>query len=118
MRILGNIPGLPGIFVAGVFSAALSSLSTGLNSMACVISEDLVKPFINLSEKQNAFLLRFIVAFFGISCIFFVFIVERMGTVLQLATMTGAVTMGPMLGFYITGICMPWVKEKVRKIIF
>ncbi|XP_065361418.1 sodium-coupled monocarboxylate transporter 1 isoform X3 [Calliphora vicina] len=112
MRILGSIPGLPGLFVAGVFSAALSSLSTGLNSMACVISEDLVKPFVNLSEKQTGFLLRAIVAFFGLSCIPMVYLVERMGTVLQLATMMGAVTMGPILGFYTTGICMPWIKEK------
>jgi solute carrier family 5 (sodium-coupled monocarboxylate transporter), member 8/12 len=34
MDTLGEFPGLPGIFVAGVFSAALSSLSTGLNSLA------------------------------------------------------------------------------------
>jgi solute carrier family 5 (sodium-coupled monocarboxylate transporter), member 8/12 len=34
MDILGDYPGMSGVFVAGVFSAALSSLSTGLNSMA------------------------------------------------------------------------------------
>jgi len=32
MKILKDIPGLPGLFIAGVFSAALSSLSSGLNS--------------------------------------------------------------------------------------
>ncbi|XP_073839726.1 sodium-coupled monocarboxylate transporter 2-like [Musca autumnalis] len=114
MRILGEIPGLPGIFVAGVFSAALSSLSTGLNSLACIISEDMVKPILKnpLSERQTGFLLRFIVAFFGLSCIALVFVVEKMGTVLTLATMTGAVTMGPLLGFYICGVCMPWINEK------
>uniref|UniRef100_T1PAY5 Sodium:solute symporter family protein n=1 Tax=Musca domestica TaxID=7370 RepID=T1PAY5_MUSDO len=114
MRILGVIPGLPGIFVAGVFSAALSSLSTGLNSLACVISEDLIKPVLKnpLTEWQTGFMLRFIVAFFGLSCIALVFVVEKMGTVLTLATMTGAVTMGPLLGFYICGICMPWVNGK------
>lgn len=115
MRILEFIPGLSGLFVAGVFSAALSSLSTGLNSMACVISEDMIKPLLKnpLTERQTAFLLRFIVAFFGLSCIGLVFVVEKLGTVLTLATMTGAVTMGPLLGFYFTGVCMPWVKEKV-----
>ncbi|XP_039303169.1 sodium-coupled monocarboxylate transporter 1 isoform X3 [Solenopsis invicta] len=75
MNVLGEFPGLPGLFVAGVFSAALrlhashrvlhllrlqvsasanlytssatreSSLSTGLNSMAAVVLEDFVKPF-------------------------------------------------------------------------
>lgn len=115
MHTLGGIPGLPGLFVAGVFSAALSSLSTGLNSLACVMSEDLIKPILpsKLTERQTAIMLRSIVVVFGISCLFLVFVVEKMGTVLQLATMMGAVSMGPLLGFYIAGICMPWISEKV-----
>jgi Sodium:solute symporter family len=55
MDILGEYPGLPGLFVAGVFSAALSSLSTGLNSMSAVVLEDFFKPFTktNLTERQT-----------------------------------------------------------------
>jgi sodium-coupled monocarboxylate transporter 8/12 len=37
MQIFGDIPFVPGLFVAGVFSGALSSVSSGLNSMAAVI---------------------------------------------------------------------------------
>lgn len=116
MRILGDLPGLPGLFVAGVFSAALSSLSTGLNSLACVISEDCVKPLLKepLSERKTAILLRVIVLFFGLGCIGLVFVVEKLGMVLQLATMTGAVSMGPLLGVYTMGICLPWINGKVR----
>lgn len=56
METLGDFPGLPGLFVAGVFSAALSSLSTGLNSMSAVILEDFFKPYSSkpLTEKQTA----------------------------------------------------------------
>lgn len=36
MTVLGEYPGLCGTFMAGVFSAALSSLSTALNSMSAV----------------------------------------------------------------------------------
>lgn len=56
MDILGDFPGLPGLFVAGVFSAALSSLSTGLNSMSAVILEDFFKPYSNkpLTQRQTA----------------------------------------------------------------
>ncbi|GBP88673.1 Sodium-coupled monocarboxylate transporter 1 [Eumeta japonica] len=45
MDVLKEWPGIPGLFVAGIFSAALSSLSTGLNSMAAVVLEDFYKPF-------------------------------------------------------------------------
>lgn len=56
MDILGDFPGFPGMFVAGVFSAALSSLSTGLNSMSAVMLEDFCKPCIKkpLTERQTA----------------------------------------------------------------
>lgn len=40
---MGNIPGLTGLFVAGIFSSALSSVSPVLNSLAAVTMEDYVK---------------------------------------------------------------------------
>ncbi|XP_037951198.1 sodium-coupled monocarboxylate transporter 2-like [Teleopsis dalmanni] len=113
MRTLGAIPGLPGLFVAGVFSAALSSLSTGLNSLACVISQDIVKPLIKpLTDVQMAVLLRLIVVFFGVVCMALVFVVEKLGMVLQLSTMISAVSMGPLLGIYTMGVCLPWINGK------
>lgn len=36
MQLFGDFPFLPGLFVAGVFSAALSTVSSGLNSLAAV----------------------------------------------------------------------------------
>ncbi|XP_034116700.1 sodium-coupled monocarboxylate transporter 1 isoform X2 [Drosophila albomicans] len=114
MRTLGSIPGLPGLFVSGVFSAALSSLSTGLNSLACVISQDMIRPLLKkpLTERQIAILLRAIVVFFGFSCMGLVNIVEKLGMVLQLATTTSAVSMGPLLGIYAIGVCLPWINAK------
>lgn len=115
MRTLGSLPGMPGLFVAGVFSAALSSLSTGLNSMACVISQDMIRPLLKkpLTERQTAILLRAIVVFFGFSCVGLVRIVEKLGMVVQLATMTSAVSMGPLLGIYVMGVCLPWINGRV-----
>lgn len=75
MDILGDYPGLPGLFVAGVFSAALSSLSTGLNSLSAVLLEDFFKPFASkpLSERQTKFITRGVVAVFGAICVALVF---------------------------------------------
>ena len=36
LHMAGDIPGLPGLFMAGVFSGSLSSISTGLNSLAAI----------------------------------------------------------------------------------
>nr|XP_036675383.1 sodium-coupled monocarboxylate transporter 1 isoform X4 [Drosophila suzukii] len=114
MRTLGSLPGLPGLFVSGVFSAALSSLSTGLNSLACVITQDILRPLLKkpMTERQTAFWLRAIVVVCGFSCLGMVNIVEKLGQVVPLATSTAAVSMGPLLGIYCMGVGLPWVKGK------
>lgn len=40
---IGHIPGLSGLFVAGIFSASLSTVSASLNSLAAVTIEDYCK---------------------------------------------------------------------------
>ena len=35
-QVMKDYPGVPGLFVAGVFSGALSTVSSGLNSLAAV----------------------------------------------------------------------------------
>ncbi|KAG6447357.1 hypothetical protein O3G_MSEX004903 [Manduca sexta] len=111
MDVLGNIPGLPGVFVAGIFSAALSSLSTSLNSMSAVVLEDFYKPFFKkeLSDTQSNWLMRGVVILLGTLCVALVFIVEKMGTILQLTMTLESMTMGPQLGVFTMGILMPWV---------
>ncbi|XP_038208184.1 sodium-coupled monocarboxylate transporter 1-like isoform X1 [Zerene cesonia] len=111
MDVLGDFPGLPGVFLAGIFSAALSSLSTSLNSMSAVVLEDFYKPFFKrkLSDRQTSWLLRVVVIIIGILCLALTFIVEKLGTILQLTMTLEAITMGPQLGVFTMGILMPWV---------
>jgi len=115
MRVLGVVPGLPGLFVSAVFSAALSSLSTLLNSLAAVILEDFVKPRMGKSMKEShvALTMRVVVVTFGISSIFMVYVVEKLGMVLQLSATLQSSLYGPMLGIFTVGMLMPWVGEKV-----
>lgn len=40
---MGHINGLSGLFVAGIFSASLSTVSASLNSLAAVTIEDYCK---------------------------------------------------------------------------
>lgn len=115
MDILGDYPGLPGLFVAGVFSAALSSLSTGLNSMAAVVIEDFIKPFRKtaFSPKVADILMKVTVVALGTLCAGLVFVVERMGShVLQLSMSLGSITSGPSLGIFTMGVLCPWVNSK------
>lgn len=43
LHVGSKVPGLPGIFVAGIFSAALSTMSGLLNTMSCMIYDDFLR---------------------------------------------------------------------------
>ncbi|KAI9577558.1 hypothetical protein GQX74_005020 [Glossina fuscipes] len=111
MNTLGEYPGLTGLFIAGVFSAALSSLSTCLNSMSAVVLEDFVKPFVStpLSAKAINWIMRSVVVGVGALCVSLVYVVEHMGTVLQLTMSLEAITNGPLFGIFTIGLLMPWI---------
>jgi sodium-coupled monocarboxylate transporter 8/12 len=114
MEILRDVPGLPGMFIAGVFSAALSSLSTGLNSMSCVILEDFCKPFIkkDLSESASSYIMRGTVLVLGVLAVALVYVVQHLGSVLQLSMSIPTACFGPMLGVYVIGFTLPWIGKR------
>ncbi|XP_073839879.1 sodium-coupled monocarboxylate transporter 1-like isoform X4 [Musca autumnalis] len=114
MNVLGEFPGMPGVFVSGVFSAALSSLSTYLNSLAAVVLEDFIKPFSrrDISERTTGFIMRTVVVVCGLSSIGLVYVVEKLGMVLQLSATLQSIVYGPMLGIFTVGMLMPWLNEK------
>ncbi|EDV95092.1 sodium-coupled monocarboxylate transporter 2 [Drosophila grimshawi] len=111
MDTLGEIPGMTGLFIAGVFSAALSSLSTCLNSMSAVVLEDFVKPYVKqpLSNFTTTWIMRSVVLGIGILCVALVYVVQHMGTVLQLTMSLESITNGPLFGIFTLGIFMPWI---------
>lgn len=53
--------------------------------MAAVVLEDFYKPFFHkqLSEKQAYYMMQFTVIFMGAICIGMVFVVEKLGAILQ-----------------------------------
>lgn len=118
MSILGDYPGMPGLFIAGIFSAALSTLSTCLNSMAAIVLEDFVKPLVKapLSEKQTIRVMRGTVLVIGVISVALVFVVQRLGTVLQLTFTLSSLAAGPLFGLFFMGVMCPWVKKRVNRL--
>ncbi|KAL0851362.1 hypothetical protein ABMA28_007178 [Loxostege sticticalis] len=110
MDVFSEWKGLSGLFVAGVFSAALSSLSTGLNSMAAVVLEDFWKPFFKkLTHRQTQVMIRAVVVILGAICVGLVFVVEKLGSVLQLTMSLSSASMGPLTGVFLMGIFLPFI---------
>ncbi|CAL7952543.1 unnamed protein product [Xylocopa violacea] len=109
MQMAESVPGLPGLFVAGVFSAALSTMSTGLNSMSGVIYEDMIKPRLRipLSEVAASRTMKLTVVLTGTICVALVFLVDKLTGLIQAGKSLSAITAGPLLGIFTLGMFFP-----------
>lgn len=113
---MGHIPGLPGLFVSGIFSAALSTVSAAMNSLAAVTLEDYVKPlYKRISRKdypdQSSFSAKLISILYGFVCIVFAFMADGLGGVLQTSLTILGVVGGPTLGLFSLGMFFPHANE-------
>ncbi|XP_050034618.1 sodium-coupled monocarboxylate transporter 1-like isoform X2 [Dermacentor andersoni] len=107
MKTLSVVPGLPGLFVACVFSGALSTLSSGFNSLAAVTWEDFIRKWSHVSEKKAAIITRGVASAYGILTIGLAFLAGSIGSILKAAfAMSGALS-GPLLGVFVLGMLLP-----------
>nr|CAD7397771.1 unnamed protein product [Timema poppensis] len=114
MELSEHVPGLPGLFVAGVFSAALSTMSTGLNSMTGVIFEDLIRPMYKgpISESTASLIMKIVVVIIGTCCVGLVFLVDKLGTIVQAVKSLTGIASGSLLGIFSLGMFFPWASPK------
>ncbi|OXU26138.1 hypothetical protein TSAR_003324 [Trichomalopsis sarcophagae] len=110
MDTMSNTPGLPGLFVAGIFSAGLSTISAGLNSLAALTIEDYIKPTYTwysgkeFTESKSIVFSKLLVLTFGIACIALAFAAQLLGGVLQASLTIFGVVGGPLLGIFTLGM--------------
>ncbi|GFR88092.1 sodium-coupled monocarboxylate transporter 1, partial [Elysia marginata] len=102
MDIFAKLPGMPGLFLASLFSASLSTLSSGLSSLAALTWADIFKPLIgDISEiKATVIIKTTVVCFGGLACAVS-FMVSQVGGVLTQGCLIGGFT-GLALGFWIS----------------
>ncbi|XP_060516657.1 sodium-coupled monocarboxylate transporter 1-like isoform X2 [Cylas formicarius] len=113
METAGHLRGVPGLFIAGVFGAGLSSLSVVLNSTAQVVLEDFVKGCLrkDLTEKTSMIIVKTVVLGLGIVAVGFLYVVEHMGGVLAMATSLSAIAAGTTFGVFTLGMLVPWANS-------
>ncbi|KAJ3634558.1 hypothetical protein MTP99_007510 [Tenebrio molitor] len=109
-----DIPGLSGIFIAGIVSAGLSTLSANLNCLAGTIYEDFLSKLLpkNITEKTKCAVLKLIVITTGILCLAMNFVVDHLGGVIPLNMAIVAISNGPLLGVFTVGLLFPRVRAK------
>ena len=118
MDILGRFPGLPGVFIACVFSGGLSTISSGLTAMSAVLLEDFIKPISSCCvepkffDKHGIAASKILVLITGlIQFGFAVLISQLQGLIMQFSLSLYSITAGPIFGLFIAGMVFPWTNE-------
>ena len=106
MELFHSMPGLPGLFIAALSAASLSTISSGLSSLAAVAYEDIIKiHFPNMNEKQAINVSKTMVVLFGVLSAGITFLLSNVeGPLGQImVSFMGAID-GPMTGLFILSI--------------
>ncbi|XP_052784824.1 sodium-dependent multivitamin transporter-like [Mya arenaria] len=114
MDIFQGFKGMPGLFMASLFSASLSTLSSGLSSLSALFWTDLVKPHTKpMSEFKATVISKLSVVAFGGLAVFVAFMIALVGgTLVQIAGSILSAFGGPLTGLFMLGIFCPWANAK------
>lgn len=108
MDTLNAYPGFPGLFLAGIFSAGLSTVSTGVNSLAAIwfaemegtaLKERLIQKHAGITVKLLAFI-------FGVLSYLLVFVVPYLGGLAKITISLSGVFAGSLFGLFLLGMFM------------
>ncbi|XP_054011850.1 putative sodium-dependent multivitamin transporter [Hylaeus anthracinus] len=106
---MSRFPGTSGLFIAGVFSASLSTISAALNSLAAVELEDYVKPVCNklgvhIPDERATLIGKVLVVANGLVCLALAYLCKAIENMVEAAVgITGAIA-GPLLGIFTLGM--------------
>ncbi|XP_060082496.1 sodium-coupled monocarboxylate transporter 1-like [Ylistrum balloti] len=114
MDIFENIPGMPGLFMASLFSASLSTLSSGLSSMSALLYTDIIQPHTKpMSQLKATIIAKLAVVFFGCLAVCVAFMISYVGgNLVQIAGTLLAAFGGPLSGLFLLGCFVPFANAK------
>ena len=112
--ILNYLPkGLLGLLLAVIFSAAMSSSASGLNSLGATSAIDIYKRNVNAkSDKHYVYATQYFTVFWGIVAIGFACVSSLFENLIQLVNIIGSVFYGTVLGIFLIGFYINYVKGK------
>ena len=99
--------GLPGLFIAAIYAASMSTISAGINSLTSASLVDFyqrlsLKP--DLSEKNQLRIARILTVIYGLLVIALAFLVQRLGTLIEATNKVIGLVGGPLVGLFLLGM--------------
>ncbi len=113
--VVSHLPhGVAGIMIAAIFAAAMSNLSSALNSLASTTVLDFYRPFLKkeaTAEDQVRFS-RWMTVMWGAILVGLALLSKGTKSVLETGLTIASITYGSMLGVFLLGVLTKSAKEK------
>jgi SSS family solute:Na+ symporter len=111
--VMDHLPkGIIGLLFAVIFSAAMSSSASELNSLGSTTTIDLYKRSMKKDGTDNHYVFssKFFTAFWGAGAILFAIYASLFENLIQAVNLLGSLFYGTILGIFLVGFLMKWVK--------
>ncbi|XP_033733845.1 sodium-coupled monocarboxylate transporter 2-like isoform X2 [Pecten maximus] len=109
LDVLRSLPGLSGIYISCLFSGALSTLSSGINSLAANTVEDILGDCVKKSEViSQTTAAKLFVMLYGLVVVGLAYAINSMsGSITQMALSVFGACGGPLAGLFFLGGMIP-----------
>lgn len=105
--------GIIGLLIVAIFSAAMSSLSSAINSLSAASVEDLFARGKEISEKKYMRYSHATALFWGVVCVVIAFFVGDIAdTVIEAINKVGSVSFGPILATFVAAVLFKRINAK------
>ncbi|XP_016928539.4 sodium-coupled monocarboxylate transporter 1-like [Drosophila suzukii] len=110
IQSVGQIYGIPGLFIAGILGAGLSSLSVAFNSTSLVVLQDIVRGCLKMKpgEKASAIIVKSSIVIMGLIAFSSLFIVEKVSGILSICVSLMSTATSCSFGIFNLGMLVPW----------
>ncbi len=112
--VVGLPVGLSGLVIAGLLAAAMSSLSSGINSSCSVIAEDFIDRFRHnrTGQSDHVRMARIISVLVGVVVVVLSSLVGAVqGNLLEIAYKVVNLLTAPLFGLFFMALFVPWAKS-------
>ncbi|CAF4816881.1 unnamed protein product [Rotaria sp. Silwood1] len=121
METFSRFPGLTGLFIAAVMSGSLSSISSGVNSIATIIMEDIWKPLTPTrlpSDKLQTTISKYMSVALGLLTVLLAFLMSYLTNILVIVYSIIGALAAPIFGLFLLGFFFPRVNNRSACIAF
>ncbi|XP_075551397.1 sodium-coupled monocarboxylate transporter 2-like isoform X2 [Dermacentor variabilis] len=109
---LMDIPGFSGLFLAGIVSAATSTVSSTVNSQAAILHVDVIAPRYKNAENHVLWITRGTALVLGILMTIYSMLCAHMGSVTRAFLMVYNGITAPFVGLCLLAVLFPFVHSK------